>query len=71
MKIFVFLYENTEKNWKETRSPFLNICPSSRDFNVQRNVKWHQKWFTKVWPIIETLVKTAKFVTSTGLNVNK
>ena len=57
---------HTGKTGKET----VDIFPSSRGISVQRSVKWHQKWFTKIWPIVETLAKMAKFVTLTGLHVN-
>ena len=67
MKILFFYTKVQEK----LERSFLNIFPSSRDIIVQRSVKLHQKWFTKIWPIVETLAKTAKFVTSSGLHVNK
>ena len=48
---------------KLERKPLTFSKYSSRDIRVQRSVKLHQKWFTKIWPIVETLAKTAKFVT--------
>ena len=70
MKIFIFVTKVQEKLERKPLT-FLNIFPSSRGISVQRRVKLHQKWFTKIWPIVETLPKMAKFVTSTGLYVNK
>ena len=64
-----FLSFDMKVKEKLERKPL--IFPGSRDTSVQRSVKWHQKRFTKIWPIIETFAKTAKFVTSTGLHVNK
>ena len=58
-----FLFFDMKVQEKLERKPlifFLDIFPSFRDI-----------WFTKIWPTVETLAKTAKFVTSTGLHVNK
>ena len=68
---FLFFDMKVQEKLERKPSTFLNIFPTCRDISVQRSVKWHQKWFTKIWPIVETLAKTAKFVRSTGLHVNK
>ena len=56
---------------RKTGQKIVDIFPDSSYISVQRSVKWHQKWFTKGWPIIKTLEETMKFVASTGLYVNK
>ena len=70
MKIFIFFHMKVQEKLERKSMSFSNIFPSSRDISIQRSVKWHRKWFTKIWPYVETLAKTAKFVTSTGLHVN-
>ena len=66
MKIFNFLYESTGKTGKKIVDLFSIsfLVPKISALKEVQNG-------TKIGPIVETLAKTAKFVTSTGLHLNK
>ena len=52
---FLIFYMKVQEKLERNPLTFSQYLSSLRDMSVQRSVKWHQKWFTKMWPIIKIL----------------